>query len=426
MRYLPEIINPRLRPLLTMALGATLLGACSDEAATPPAALPTLSGEAPLIIGHRGLPGLFPEETRPSYEGAADAEADSLEVDLHLSKDCVLVARHNAWLSDNTNIAEVAMTNPDVAARKRTVPGVMVKVAWAATADSGPGSYLSDLTDPSDPRSILESLIVDGEDHTNDWSISDFTVAELKQWFGGTTYDARDQRPTDQNGKHPVLTFQEVIDIAVAKSKATGRSISIYPETKNPVWNNAQAIANGCGPAGSRPFEAALLKVLSDNELNTKDAAVYVQSFDPASLKHLRSIGLQTRVVQLIDGNAIDYKTGDLIYKTDDEYTFVDGRPYSWTLDGDPRYFGAMLTPEGSLKSRPTPTASGRGSSWSCRTRSRRGRRRTPMALLYRRARRREFDRAEQRDRRRARGWAVRPRVHLSQRGEVSRRPLQG
>jgi glycerophosphoryl diester phosphodiesterase len=348
MRQIPELLSPRLRPLLAMVLGATLVSACSDEASTPqPATLPTLSGDAPLIIGHRGLPGLFPEETQPSYEGAADAGADSLELDLHLSKDCVLVARHNAWLSDNTNIADVAKTNADVAARKRTVPGVLVNVAWATTADSGPSSYLSDLTDPSDPKSVLKSLIVDGEDHTNDWSITDFTVAELKKWLGGTTYDARDQRPTDLNGKPPILTFQEVIDIAVAKSKATGRAISIYPETKNPAWNNAQAIANGCGPAGSRPFEAALLKVLGDNKLNTKDAGVFVQSFDPASLKHLRSIGLQTRVVQLVDGIAVDYKTGDLVYRTDDQHTFVDGRPYSWTLDGDPRYFGAMLTPAG-------------------------------------------------------------------------------
>jgi len=36
-----------------------------------------------------------------------------------------------------------------------------------------------------------------------------------------------------------------------------------------------------------------------------------------------------------------------MIYKTNDEYIFVDGRPYSWTLAGDARYFDAMLTPAG-------------------------------------------------------------------------------
>lgn len=312
-----------------------------------PSALLTLDGKAPLIIGHRGLPGLFPEETQAAYEAAADAGADSLETDLHLTKDCVLVARHNPWLSDNTNITAVAATNTTVAARKRTVPGVLVDVTYPPIPDNGPAKYLSDLTNPNDPKSVLKSLVVDGEDHTGDWSITDFTMAELKQWIAGTTYDARAQRPTDLNGKLPILSFQEIIDIAKAKSASTGRTISVYPESKNPIWNNAQAIANGCGPVGSHPLEDAMLKILNFNDLNRKDAPVFVQSFDPASLKYLRSAGLKSKAVQLVDGNDVNYKTGEMGYVTTDEYTFVDGRPYSWTLAGDPRFFGSMLTPAG-------------------------------------------------------------------------------
>jgi hypothetical protein len=129
-------------------------GAVTTDAATSdatPGGLATLGGAVPLVIGHRGLPGLYPEETLPSYEGAANAGADSLEEDLHLTKDCVLVARHNPWLSDNTNVTEVAMTNPAVAARKRTVPGVMVNVAYSLATYGGPAAYLSDRTDPNDP-----------------------------------------------------------------------------------------------------------------------------------------------------------------------------------------------------------------------------------------------------------------------------------
>ncbi len=54
---------------------------------------PTLDGKPPLVIGHRGLPGLMPEETEASYEMAADLGTDAFEEDLHLTKDCVLVAR---------------------------------------------------------------------------------------------------------------------------------------------------------------------------------------------------------------------------------------------------------------------------------------------------------------------------------------------
>lgn len=332
--------------LITAAVVA--LAACGggDDPVMQPFA--TLDGKQPLVIGHRGLPGLIPEETQPSYEAAADAGADSLEEDLHLSKDCVLMARHNPWLSDNTNIAAVAASNPAVMARKRTVPGRLVNVPYDVAKYGGPAQYLTDLTDPANPKSVLKSLVVDGEDHTGDWSITDFTAAELKQWVRGTTYDDAAERPSVDNGKYPVLTFQEIIDIAKAKSASTGRTLTVYPESKNPYWNNAQAVANGCDTAGTgHPFEDAILKIIVANNLNTKDAAILVQSFDPASLKYLRSIGLKTKAVQLVDGNAVDYKTGAMIYKTDDVYNFVDGRPYSWTLAGDARYFGDMLTPAG-------------------------------------------------------------------------------
>jgi glycerophosphoryl diester phosphodiesterase len=311
-------------------------------AANSPKPFLTLDGKAPLVIGHRGLPGLVPEETLPSYDMAAAMGTDAFEEDLHLTKDCVLVARHNPWLSDNTNIAEVAKTNPEVAARKRTRPGVMVKVAWPQTPESGPSEYLTDLTDPKDSKSVLKSLIVDGEDHTNDWSITDFTLAELKQWLGGTTYDAAPQRPSEFNGKFPVLSFQEIIDLAKLKGQQYGRVIAVYPESKNPTWNDEQAIANGCGAPGSHPLEDAMINIIEKNGLNSKDAPIFVQSFEPGSLKYMRTHGLQTKLVQLIDGYDVDFKTGKVVYNE-----ITDSRPYDWTVAGDPRWFDAMLTPAG-------------------------------------------------------------------------------
>jgi glycerophosphoryl diester phosphodiesterase len=317
---------------------------CAQTAPAPAGARPllTLDGKQPLVIGHRGVPGLVPEETEASYELAAALGTDSFEEDLHLTKDCILVARHNPWLSDNTNVAEVAKTNAAVAARKRTVAGVLVKVKWPQSATGGPAEYPTDLTDPADPKSVLKSLIVDGEDHTNDWSITDFTMAELKNWIAGTTYDAANERPKVFNGKFPILSFQDIIDIAKAKSSETGRTISVYPETKNPTWNNAQAIANGCGAPGSRPLEDALIRIIKDNGLNAKDAPIIVQSFEPGSLKYMRSHGLETRQVQLIDGNRVDFKNGKVL---NDDIT--SSRPFEWTVSGDPRLYDAMLTLEG-------------------------------------------------------------------------------
>ena len=328
---------------IVVSLAVLLIGGpASPAAAGDVKPLLTLDGRPPLVLGHRGLPGLMPEETLPAYDMAAALGTDAFEEDLHLTRDCILVARHNPWLSDNTNIAEVAQTNPDVAARKRTAPGVRVKVSWPTTPDSGPADYLTDLTDPHDPKSVLKSLVVDGEDHTGDWSITDFTLAELKQWIRGTTYDAAKERPAEFNGLFPILSFQEIIDLAKEKSRTLDRPIAVYPETKNPTWNDAQAIANGCGAPGSRPLEDALLAIIDKNGLNAKDAPIFVQSFEPSSLKYLRAHGLKTKIVQLIDAYDVDFKTGTIVY---DEIT--DSRPFDWTVAGDPRWFAAMLTPAG-------------------------------------------------------------------------------
>ncbi len=342
----------QIRSRRNVHVGAILLGAAAlavllpsmalaQNGAAPAGAKPflTVDGKMPLVIGHRGVPGLVPEETEASYELAADLGTDALEEDLHLTKDCILVARHNPWLSDNTNVAEVAKTNPEVAARKRTARGVLVK---APASSGGPAEYPVDLVDPADPKSVLKALIVDGDDHTNDWSITDFTMAELKQWIAGTTYDAANERPKLFNGKFPIISFQDIIDIAKAKSKATGRTIAVYPETKNPTWNNAQAIANGCGAPGSHPLEDALIKIIRDNGLNAKDAPIIVQSFEPGSLKYMRSHGLETRQVQLVDGNGVDLKTGKVLLNN-----IANSRPYDWTVAGDSRTFDAMLTPAG-------------------------------------------------------------------------------
>ena len=330
-------------------MAAFALSACGDNTTsptlTPSTLLSTLSGQAPWVISHRGYSGLYPEETRIAYEAAADVGGDYLETDMHLTRDCQIALRHNPWLSDNTNIVDVAHTNADVAARQRKLPGRLINVPNWTNPAQGPAQYLTDLVQPNDPKSVLKALVVDGEEHVNDWSVSDFTMDELRTWLRGTTYDNRAERPTDQNGKWPVISLQELIDIAKQKGQRYGRIIAIYPETKNPYWNNAQGRANGC--PGTRPFEDAFLKVVNANNLNAPDAPLVVQSFDPDSLQYLRAQGYQGRSVQLIDGVDIDYRTGQMIYNDNSPTTIASGRPYSWTVRGDLRFFDSLLSDAG-------------------------------------------------------------------------------
>ena len=243
----------------------------------------------PLIIAHRGLPGLYPEEVIPGYEAAIAAGADALELDLQSSSDGVLFACHNVFLSDTTDVA----AHREFATRKT-------------------------------------SRMVDGVATGPDWYIADFTAAELKTLRVRQPIAARSKR---YDGLYPMATFQEIIDLAKRATAANpGRRIYVYPETKNPLYQRELG----------HPLEEKLLSMLNAAGWNTPDAPVFVQSFDPASLKLMRKLGLRTKAVQLIDGSDVDYATGKIIYNAPDT-----ARPYSWLEAGDARTFASMITAEG-------------------------------------------------------------------------------
>ena len=262
---------------------AFLLAAC---ASLPSTSLKTLDGNPPLVAAHRGASGYVPEETIEAYVKAIELGADFIELDLISTKDGVLIARHDPNLGISTDVA----MHPEFAARKRTTK-------------------------------------VDGETQTG-WFSNDFTLAEIKT-LGAISTDA--QRPQEFNGRFKVATFQEVIDLAKRKSQETGRTIGIYPETKNPSYFRQLGL----------PLEDKLLAMLTEAGWNSRNAPVLLQSFEPGSLKYMRSKGTTLRMVQLIDGDSVDLKTGAITYGVPSD------RPYDWTLAGDKRNFDAMVTPAG-------------------------------------------------------------------------------
>ncbi|MFJ8584217.1 glycerophosphodiester phosphodiesterase [Streptomyces sp. NPDC093595] len=56
-----------------------------------------------LIIGHRGVMGVEPENTLRSFRRAESAGMDAIELDLHLSKDGALVVMHDAEVDRTTD-----------------------------------------------------------------------------------------------------------------------------------------------------------------------------------------------------------------------------------------------------------------------------------------------------------------------------------
>ncbi|MFQ6099589.1 MAG: glycerophosphodiester phosphodiesterase [Armatimonadota bacterium] len=60
-------------------------------------------GRRPLCIGHRGAAHGAPENTIPSFTHALDAGADVNEVDVHCSRDGVVLCIHDATVDRTTN-----------------------------------------------------------------------------------------------------------------------------------------------------------------------------------------------------------------------------------------------------------------------------------------------------------------------------------
>lgn len=288
------------RTLLAASLAASLAACGGGDGKVT---LPTLDGKPPMVISHRGLPSTYPEEIIEGYKAALAAGSDALECDIMSSKDHVLFVSHNPWLADSTDIA----SRPEFASRART---------WTDTAHA----TLDGLSGP------------EGAGNANpDWYISDFTAEELKTLR--TKQPNPGERGTANDGKYPMATLQEVIDLAKATMAANpGRTIYVYPETKNPIYQRKLGV----------PLEEALLDMIVKAGWNSKDSPMIVQSFDPESLRMLRSLGLKTKAVQLIDGDDYDWKTGKVTYG--DPST---AKPYSWLLASDPRNFDVMVTPAG-------------------------------------------------------------------------------
>jgi glycerophosphoryl diester phosphodiesterase len=272
-------------PLHLALLGALAAAAMTACGGGNNRDLLTLDGKQPVVVAHRGASGYVPEETYEAYVKAIDLGADVIEPDLVSTKDGVLIARHDPNLAFSTNVASIAK----FADRKKTVS-------------------------------------VDGEVQTG-WFASDFTLAEIKE-LGGISTDA--ERPQQFNGLYKIVSFQEIIDLAKARS-VNGRVVAVYPETKNPTYHRDIGL----------PLEDKLIAIVKAAGWNSKDAPIYVQSFEPSSLKYLKANGLNTKLIQLIDADDVNLATGALTFAAPYD------RPYDWFKSGDTRLFSAMVTPAG-------------------------------------------------------------------------------
>src|ERR1035438_10755552 len=89
-----------------------------------------------LVIAHRGASGERPEHTLGSYGLAIEEGADFIEPDLVMTRDGVLIARHENEIGNTTDVA----AHPEFAARRRNqlIDGESM-TGWVTQGFSLPG-----------------------------------------------------------------------------------------------------------------------------------------------------------------------------------------------------------------------------------------------------------------------------------------------
>ncbi|GAA1675859.1 glycerophosphodiester phosphodiesterase family protein [Fodinicola feengrottensis] len=200
----------------------------------------------PLVIGHRGSCGYRPENTLISFALAVELGADFVEMDVVPSADGVLVVRHDADLSDSTDVA----ARPEFAERRRTA--------------------------------TIDGADVDG------WFADDFTVAEIRTLRAVERHPDLRRHSARYDGQ-PVPTFAETLTWLAQLATEAGRPIGVYVEPKHPTYYRSIG----------KPVEDLLVKDLAAAGRDRADSPTFVQSFEIDPLHRVASM-TEVRRVQLM------------------------------------------------------------------------------------------------------------------------------
>jgi glycerophosphoryl diester phosphodiesterase len=225
------MIDINRRHILGVAGAAIIAGASGGGMGAQPLPRPK-----PLVFGHRGCSALRPEHTLASYAKAIADGADYIEPDLVISKDGILVIRHENEISETTDIAR----HPEFANRKT--------------------------------QKTIDGQVLTG------WFTEDFTLAELKTLRAIERLGAVRPESQSYNSQFQIVTLEELIDFTAAEAAARGRVIGLVPELKHSTYF-----------AGiDMPLEDRFIATLAAHDY-TRRNPVEIQSFEIANLRYLRS-----------------------------------------------------------------------------------------------------------------------------------------
>ena len=248
----------------------------------------------PIVIAHRGASGTLPEHTLAGYFLAIQQGADYIEPDLVMTRDGVLVARH-----ENA----IAILNEDGGIKEAT----------------------TDVADRAEFTARKTTRSIDGVTITG-WFTEDFSLAELK------TLRCRERLPTLRiantrfDGQFEIPTFEEILNMVASTDAARAKDarvqgrpapnpIGIYPETKHPSYFRGIEL----------PMEEPVVAALRRHGYAGRRAPIFIQSFEVDNLKLLRKL-TELPLIQLMD---------------------AAGAPWDFIARHDPRSYATMRKPAG-------------------------------------------------------------------------------
>ena len=214
----------------------------------PLAAMPA----EPVVIAHRGASGYLPEHTLASKALAHAMQADYIEQDVVLTRDGIPIVLHDIYLDSTTDVEQRF---------------------------------------PDRPRK-------DGR-----YYALDFSLAEIRQLNAhertrrdkqGQTRQVYPERFPLGKGRFQVPTLAEEIELIAGLDRSRGRSTGLYIELKAPRWHREQG----------HDLAAAVIEVLEQTGYANRPGQVYLQCFDPGTLKRLhQDFETPLPLIQLIGEN---------------------------------------------------------------------------------------------------------------------------
>ncbi len=201
------------------------------------------------MIGHRGAPGYRPEHSRSSYDLALAMGVDAVEPDVVVSRDGVLVVRHENEISGTTDVAD----RPEFAQRRTT-------------------------------------KTIDGAELTG-WFTEDFTWPELSSLRCRERLPKLRPSSASFDDEQPVLRLRDVLDLVKAGSLEQGREIGVVLEIKHATY------FDGIGWDIADLVEGELLEA----GWGSGELPLTIEAFESTVLRRLRERGIPGSYVYLLE-----------------------------------------------------------------------------------------------------------------------------